>query len=104
MDTVNVRVIDSQTDGIKTLNLPATMTVRQLLEANKINLDQMTVRIRIDGESVQYDLDDELINDSTVTVTPTNIKGAQLTLSDFDFYLILKGGIMPLFLLDEKVK
>lgn len=76
MDTVNVRVIDSQTDGIKTLNLPATMTVRQLLEANKINLDQMTVRIRIDGESVQYDLDDELINDSTVTVTPTNIKGA----------------------------
>ena len=76
MDTVNVRVIDSQTDGIKTLNLPATMTVRQLLEANKINLDQMTVRIRVDGESVQYDLDDELIDGSTVTVTPTNIKGA----------------------------
>ena len=76
MDTVNVRVIDSQTDGIKTLNLPATMTVRQLLEANKINLDQMTVRIRVDGESVQYNLDDELIDGSTVTVTPTNIKGA----------------------------
>lgn len=76
MDTVNVRVIDSQTDGIKTLNLPATMTVRQLLEANKINLDQMTIRIRVDGVSVEYDLDDELIDGSTVTVTPTNIKGA----------------------------
>lgn len=77
MDTVNVKVIDSQSDtGIKNLQLPAGMTVRQLLEANRINLNNMTVRIRVDGEVVDYDLDDELIDGSTVTVTPTQIKGA----------------------------
>lgn len=77
MDTVNVKVIDSQSDaGIKNLQLPAGMTVRQLLEANRINLNNMTVRIRVEGEIVDYDLDDELIDGSTVTVTPTQIKGA----------------------------
>lgn len=77
MATINVRVINAQSDNeIQDLTLPETQTIRQLLESNQINTDQMTVRIRVDGQQIDYELDDTLQNNSTVTVTPTNIKGA----------------------------
>lgn len=82
MATINVRVINAQSDNeIQDLTLPETQTIRQLLDSNQINTDQMTVRIRVTGadgvsQQVDYDLDDALQNGSTVTVTPTNIKGA----------------------------
>jgi len=77
MATINVRVINAQSDNeIQDLTLPETQTIRQLLDSNQINTDQMTVRIRVDGQQIDYSLDDTLQNGSTVTVTPTNIKGA----------------------------
>lgn len=78
MATVKITVINSQDAGneIQELSLPDTQTIRQLLESKQINTEDMTVRVRLNGQQVDYDLDDTLEDGSKVTVTPTNIKGA----------------------------
>ncbi len=77
IQTVSVRFIDGQSEnGVQNLTLPETTTIRQVLEMNRVNLDKMSVTVKVDGVRVAYDLDDELTDGAQITVTPEQIKGA----------------------------
>lgn len=75
--TISVRLINSASDDpVSNLELPATTTLRKLLELYNIDANSMNVQVRVGGEVVQHDLDDELEDGVRVTVSPEKIKGA----------------------------
>lgn len=75
--TINVRLIDTRADDpISDLTLPATMTYRKLVEANGVSLDKVTLTVRVDGTNISYNLDDQVHDGASVSVTPTNVKAA----------------------------
>lgn len=76
--TVSVRVINGQSESgaIQNLNLPETTTIREVLQMNKVNLDKMTVTVKVDGDRIPYDLDDEIQEGMSITISPEQVKGA----------------------------
>jgi hypothetical protein len=75
--TINVRLINAQSDDpVTNLTVPDGTTLGQFLELNRVNTDSMSVQVRLDGETVDWDMEDELEDGVRVTVTPEKIKGA----------------------------
>lgn len=76
--TVSVCVINGQSESgaIQNLNLPETTTIREVLQMNRVNLDKMTVTVKVDGDRITYDLDDEIQEGMSITISPENVKGA----------------------------
>ena len=76
MSTVSVTLLNTQSDdAVVALVVPTGTTVGEFLALNKVKTENATVTLRIDGQSVGYDLDDELEDGSRIVVTPTNVKG-----------------------------
>ena len=76
MSTVSVTLLNTQSDdAVVALVVPTGTTVGEFLTLNKVKTENATVTLRIDGQSVGYDLDDELEDGSRIVVTPTNVKG-----------------------------
>lgn len=74
--TVSVQLVNSQSDDpVTNLVVPEGTTVGEFLTLNKVKTENSSITMRVDGESVDYDLDDELADGVRLTVTPTNIKG-----------------------------
>jgi len=74
---LNVTLVNSMSDDpILNTQTPDGTTYRQFLEFNKVDLSGMVLTARIDGERIDFALDDEMENGVKLTVTPEQIKGA----------------------------
>ncbi len=74
--TIKVEFVNSQAnEPVSKLDVPQGTTMRQILDLNNVTIEGMNVVYRIDGESIPYDMDDELEDGSRVSITPENIKG-----------------------------
>ena len=75
--TISVRLINSTSDDpVTNLTVPAGTTLGQLLDLNNVDVDSMSVQVRVNGSAVEYDMEDELTDGVRVTLTPERIKGA----------------------------
>lgn len=75
-EMISITVVDSKNDSNQTMTVPAGKTVRSLLTDLRVDLDKNVVMLKLDGERLQYDLDDELAEGTRVVITPEQIKGA----------------------------
>lgn len=74
---INVTLANSMSDDpILNTQTPDGTTYRQFLEFNKVSLSGMVLTARIDGERIDFALDDEMEDGVKLTVTPEQIKGA----------------------------
>lgn len=73
----NVTVVNSMSDEpVSRQAVPDGTTYKQVLSLNKIDTTNMVVKARLDGEEIDWSLDDEILDEVRITVTPTQIKGA----------------------------
>jgi hypothetical protein len=77
-NTISVQLVNSQSDDpITDLNVPEGTTIQDFLDLNRVNTNNMIVTLRRNGHNVDYDsFDEELQDDTRVTVTPEKVKGA----------------------------
>lgn len=75
--TVSVQLVNSQSDDpVTELVVPDGTTVGQFLDLNNVKTENASVTLRLDGQSLSYDLDDDILDGTRITVTPVNVKGA----------------------------
>jgi len=74
--TISVKFVDSQSEAPANLTLVAGTTYRQFFDSASVNLDNMTATAKLDGDRIDYDLDDEIEDGVRISVTPDQIKGA----------------------------
>lgn len=73
----NITVVNSASDEpVSRQAVPDGTTYQQVLELNKINTTNMVVKVRLDGQELDWDADEEVTDGVKLTVTPTQIKGA----------------------------
>lgn len=74
---INVTLVNSQSDDpILETQVPSDTTYGEFLKFNQVDTVNMVVSVRIGGERVTFDLDDEVEDGARITVTPEQIKGA----------------------------
>lgn len=76
-NVVGVTLVNSQSDDpVLPLTLPKGTTIQKLLDLNNVNTGNMVVTVKLDGEEIDYDLEDEVEDGMRVTVVPERVKGA----------------------------